>query len=59
VARLNRHNLALFNTEQTHLWLAFWWAGAQGGARRRRRGPHEGGFNKASGSRPPSLARRC
>jgi hypothetical protein len=26
VARLNRHDLALFNTEQTHLWLAFWWA---------------------------------
>ncbi|KIY99894.1 ABC transporter, multidrug resistance associated protein [Monoraphidium neglectum] len=24
VARLNRHHLALFNTEQTHLWLAFW-----------------------------------
>jgi hypothetical protein len=27
VARLNRHHLALFNTEQTHLWLAFWWVG--------------------------------
>lgn len=24
VARLNVHHLALFNTEQTHLWLAFW-----------------------------------
>ena len=24
VARLNTHHLALFNTEQTHLWLAFW-----------------------------------
>lgn len=24
VARLNRHHLALFNTEQAHLWLAFW-----------------------------------
>ncbi|GBF99292.1 ABC transporter [Raphidocelis subcapitata] len=24
VARLNRHHLALFNTEETHLWLAFW-----------------------------------
>lgn len=21
---INRHHLALFNTEQTHLWLAFW-----------------------------------
>ncbi len=24
VQRINRHHLALFNTEQTHLWLAFW-----------------------------------
>lgn len=24
MARLNRHHLALFNTEQAHLWLAFW-----------------------------------
>jgi hypothetical protein len=24
VQRINTHHLALFNTEQTHLWLAFW-----------------------------------
>jgi len=24
VARINQHHLALFNTEQCHLWLAFW-----------------------------------
>lgn len=25
VQRINAHHLALFNTEQCHLWLAFWW----------------------------------
>jgi ATP-binding cassette, subfamily C (CFTR/MRP), member 1 len=24
VQRINHHHLALFNTEQCHLWLAFW-----------------------------------
>ena len=24
VDRINQHHLALFNTEQCHLWLAFW-----------------------------------
>lgn len=24
IQRINKHHLALFNTEQCHLWLAFW-----------------------------------